>query len=282
MQTKSLPVVIEKSDSAAFDARFIMSAATPDRVHYVYKLTARNPIDRRKYYIGVRTCDGAPSKDSGYMSSSRYVQAAIDAGVVFDKNIICVGFDRIHANDIEQALLGYHYKVNREEFFNRGIVTSDRFTTIGPFDDARRAIALEAMGRPEVRAKIGAANSIALRGKKQTTEQIAKRVEKLKGHVVSKETRKKIGAANSRALLGKSLSEEHRKAISEGNKGKIRTDDQRAAISRRMSGKEQSPEHKEAARLARIAAYARPEVKERMRAAQKARFEREKAAKNVS
>lgn len=32
MQTKHLPVTVEKSDSAAYDARFTMSAATPDRV----------------------------------------------------------------------------------------------------------------------------------------------------------------------------------------------------------------------------------------------------------
>ena len=32
MQTKHLPVTVEKSDREAYDARFVMSAATPDRV----------------------------------------------------------------------------------------------------------------------------------------------------------------------------------------------------------------------------------------------------------
>ena len=32
MITKNLPVTIEKADSNEYDARFVMSAATPDRV----------------------------------------------------------------------------------------------------------------------------------------------------------------------------------------------------------------------------------------------------------
>ena len=56
-------------------------------------------------------------------------------------------------------------------------------------------------------------------GYKLTEEQRSAMRERMKGHLVSEETRRKIGAANSIALKGKKLSPELCKQISERNKG---------------------------------------------------------------
>jgi hypothetical protein len=86
----------------------------------VYKLTAVNPADERRFYIGVRTSQVFPDLDP-YMGSSEAVDSAIRAGVVFEKKILTVGFDRAQAFGIEQALLKFHDVVNNSEFFNVGI-----------------------------------------------------------------------------------------------------------------------------------------------------------------
>jgi hypothetical protein len=52
------------------------------------------------------------------------------------------------------------------------------------------------------------------------------------GRAVSKETRAKIGAANSRVLTGRKLSIAHIAAISAAHTGKIKTKAHRAALSR--------------------------------------------------
>jgi HK97 family phage prohead protease len=44
LQTKHLPVTVEKSDSEAYDARFVMSASTPDRVKDTIDPTAYDAV----------------------------------------------------------------------------------------------------------------------------------------------------------------------------------------------------------------------------------------------
>ena len=67
--------------------------------------------------------------------------------------------------------------------------------------------------------------SLAHRGKPQTPEHIAKRVEKLVGHEVSAETREKIGAPQR----GRKLSEEHKAKLK-------KSPEQRAAAAQRKLG----------------------------------------------
>lgn len=47
MQTKHLPVTVEKSDREAYDARFTMSAATPDRVKDTIEPAAYDSVVRK-------------------------------------------------------------------------------------------------------------------------------------------------------------------------------------------------------------------------------------------
>lgn len=47
MQTKHLPVMIQKSDATGYDARFVMSAATPDRVRDTIDASAYETVVRR-------------------------------------------------------------------------------------------------------------------------------------------------------------------------------------------------------------------------------------------
>lgn len=98
----------------------------------------------------------------------------------------------------------------------------------------------------ETKRKIGMANSIALKGKKQSAKLIAKRVAGMIGHKVSQEARNKISLSNTgkkrtleqriknseagkksyangrvhaRGMLGKTFSEEARKKMSEAHAG---------------------------------------------------------------
>ena len=59
MQTKHLPVTVEKSDSAAYDARFVMSASTPDRVNDTIDPTAYDSVvSKTKRLIALWQHDG--------------------------------------------------------------------------------------------------------------------------------------------------------------------------------------------------------------------------------
>jgi predicted nucleic acid-binding protein len=61
--------------------------------HYVYKITNHNPVDSRKFYIGVRTTKGRlPEDDINYMGSSDTLTAAIktQGKKYFSKEILSV------------------------------------------------------------------------------------------------------------------------------------------------------------------------------------------------
>lgn len=200
MQTKHLSVTIEKADvSSGYDARFIMSAATPDRVHYVYKLTARNPIDERKYYVGVRSCSGTPENDD-YMGSSRAVDDAIASGVVFTKKILCTGYDRKQAAGIESALHKFYDAARNPEFFNQ----------------------------------LNAGDHCPRTGKKHTEETKRKMSEGHKGKVLSEETRNRMSASRigNTYNLGNKASDATKVKMSVAAKNFAITEEGRAAKSR--------------------------------------------------
>lgn len=104
----------------------------------------------------------------------------------------------------------------------------------------------------ETKAKIGAANSVALKGNKIPPEVTAKRVAKVLGQRRSEETKSKMRAAQSghtpvNAIIrsaelrrGKPLPVEHRQKISASMKGRERTLEHCANLSASQKGKKKS------------------------------------------
>jgi hypothetical protein len=202
MLTKNLPITIEKSANADFDARFVMSAATPDRVkdtispaayksatkidinryHYVYKLTAINPLDERRFYIGVRTSTTSPDLDP-YMGSSNSVNEAISNGVVFEKKILATAFTREDAVSMEIGLHRYHDAKNNPKFFNLCNQVSTGFDC-GPLNSIKLASLYAKGKRLGFKAGNQPSPEIISKGQKkryanETVEQKAARVAKM-------------------------------------------------------------------------------------------------------
>ena len=73
--------------------------------HYTYLITNLSPIDSRKFYVGVRSCNVNPFEDS-YMGSSKKLKSHIEVQGLsnFTKKIIHVYKDRDSAAMNERAL----------------------------------------------------------------------------------------------------------------------------------------------------------------------------------
>ena len=108
--------------------------------HYVYKITNINPVDSRKYYIGVHTCENIkPEEDVSYMGSSKYLNEAIQqqGKENFIKEILSTWETRELANAEEARL---HVEINvaaNPEYYNRANATGNgfcRFNTVPVID----------------------------------------------------------------------------------------------------------------------------------------------------
>jgi hypothetical protein len=89
--------------------------------HYVYKITNIEPTDSRKYYIGVHTCENiTPEEDTKYMSSSKYLKAAIkqQGKEYFIKEILSIWESREEANMEEVRLHWFHNVAKHKEYYN--------------------------------------------------------------------------------------------------------------------------------------------------------------------
>jgi hypothetical protein len=102
--------------------------------HYVYKITNHNPVDSRKFYIGVRTTKGRlPEDDINYMGSSDTLTAAIktQGKKYFSKEILSVWQSKDDAY-AEEIRLHELYDVCRNmEYYNNANQTSTKFCTDG-------------------------------------------------------------------------------------------------------------------------------------------------------
>jgi len=174
-----------------------------DKHHYVYKLTALNPVDARKYYIGVRSSDCLPEEDVAYFGSSKHVDAAIASGVIFEKTILATGYDRHQVGGIEEALHNFHNVSNNPAFFNV----------------ARAGTHYSRLGRPH-------------------TEETKNKLSKiLKNRVISEESKKRmsISRMGNKYNLGKSASEQTKSKMSLSAKAFSNTEKGKAL--RSMAGK---------------------------------------------
>ena len=95
--------------------------------HYTYFLTAKEPFNGMKYYIGVRSCKGSPEEDK-YLSSSKVIKHnKIDV----DKHILATWNSRKEAVDHEILLHNCFNVAVNKEFFNQAKQTSVGFDTSG-------------------------------------------------------------------------------------------------------------------------------------------------------
>jgi hypothetical protein len=95
--------------------------------HYTYFLTAKEPFEGMKYYIGVRSCECAPEEDE-YMGSSRVIKRN---KVAVDKHILATWSTREEAVSHE-ILLHECFDVARNgEFFNQAKQKTTGFDTTG-------------------------------------------------------------------------------------------------------------------------------------------------------
>jgi hypothetical protein len=102
-----------------------------EKKHYVYLLINKKPIDKKKYYIGVRSCICEPSEDK-YFSSSKIIKKIIkEQGLIFTKKILKIFRTREDAVNFEILL---HKKFNVGEnfkYYNIVNQTTNKFDTTG-------------------------------------------------------------------------------------------------------------------------------------------------------
>jgi group I intron endonuclease len=97
----------------------------------------------------------------------------------------------------------------------------------------------------ESKRKMSINISIALKGKKRSEEQNKKQSLRMLNHAVSLETRKKIGNANKISLKGKRQTPEHIENSAKTRRGKSRSQETKEKISKTEKGKIVSNETKE-------------------------------------
>lgn len=110
--------------------------------HYVYKITNLNPLDERKYYIGVRSSECKPEDDVNYWGSSSILKMEIKerGRDLFKKDILEIFNTRKEALD-EEIILHEKYNVSlNNEFYNLAKSRSHKY---------------DAKGRVSVRDKFG-------------------------------------------------------------------------------------------------------------------------------
>lgn len=101
--------------------------------HYIYKITNLKPLDARKYYIGVRTCECPPEDDKKYMGSSKYLKDVFaEIGIDnFKKEILSVWDTRKLANKEEIRLHELYDVAKNPKFYNKSRATTGKFCTEG-------------------------------------------------------------------------------------------------------------------------------------------------------
>ena len=95
--------------------------------HYTYFLTAKEPFNGMKYYIGVRSCKSSPEEDK-YMGSSKVLKRN---KIAVDKHILATWETRQEAVSHEILLHDCFDVAVNPELFNQAIQTAVGFDTSG-------------------------------------------------------------------------------------------------------------------------------------------------------
>lgn len=170
--------------------------------HYTYFLTAKEPFNGMKYYIGVRSCKVNPEEDK-YLSSSKVIKRN---KIAVDKHILATWDTRQEAVSHEILLHDCFDVAVNPEFFNQATQTAVGFDTSGKPSSFK--------GKQHTLETIGKMRESKLNQSDETKQKISNT---LKGHVAWNKGVSPTDDAKykmSQAKLGKICSMEHRLNIS--------------------------------------------------------------------
>jgi len=174
--------------------------------HYTYFLTAKEPFNGMKYYIGVRSCKSNPEEDK-YMGSSKIIKRN---KVAVDKHILATWNSRKEAVSHEILLHECFDVALNKEFFNQSLQTAVGFDTSGKPSPMK--------GKKHTAETIEKMRESSL---KQTAETRQKISNTLKGHIAWNKGISPTSDAKEKmrqAKLGKICSLEHRDNISKAKR----------------------------------------------------------------
>jgi hypothetical protein len=170
--------------------------------HYTYFLTAKEPFNGMKYYIGVRSCKSNPEEDK-YLGSSKVIK---QNKIAVNKHILATWDTRQEAISHEILLHDCFNVSTNKEFFNQANQTSVGFDTTG--------IESHFKGKKHKPESIEKMRESKLNQSFETKKKISNT---LKGHVAWNKGVSPTDNAKYKmrqAKLGKICSEEHRLNIS--------------------------------------------------------------------
>ena len=170
--------------------------------HYTYFLTAKEPFNGMKYYIGVRSCKVNPEEDK-YLSSSKVIKRN---KIAVDKHILATWNTRQEAVSHEILLHDCFNVSTNKEFFNQSKQTALGFDTTGMLSPMK--------GKKHTLEAIEKMRKSSLNQSPETRQKISNT---LKGHVAWNKGVSPTDDAKykmSQAKLGKICSIEHRLNIS--------------------------------------------------------------------
>jgi hypothetical protein len=174
--------------------------------HYTYFLTAKEPFNGMKYYIGVRSCKINPEEDK-YLSSSKVIKRN---KIAVDKHILATWNTRQEAVSHEIVLHDCFDVAVNPEFFNQATQTAVGFDTSGKPSSMK--------GKQHTLETIGKMRESKLNQSDETKQKISNT---LKGHVAWNKGVSPTDDAKykmSQAKLGKICSIEHRLNISKAKR----------------------------------------------------------------
>jgi hypothetical protein len=226
--------------------------------HYTYFLTAKEPYQGMKYYIGVRSCNGKPEEDS-YVCSSKVIKRN---KIKVSKQVLAVWSSRKEAESHEILLHDCFDVARNKEFFNQAKHTSTGFNTAGQESSMKgKKHTLEAIEK----MKVAHRNQAPMKGKKHSKETKEKiRITRV-GKKHTAETNEKIRLANLGKKreplsqeakdnlrvknLGKTVSAETKQKISSTSKGRNAWNKGLKGGTSWNKGMKMTPEHCESIRL---------------------------------
>jgi len=174
--------------------------------HYTYFLTAKEPFNGMKYYIGVRSCKSNPEEDK-YMGSSKIIKRN---KVAVDKHILATWNSRKEAVTHEILLHECFDVALNKEFFNQALQTAVGFDTSGKPSPMK--------GKQHTLETIEKMRESKLNQSTETKQKIANT---LKGHVAWNKGISPTDDAKYKmrqAKLGKICSKEHCENISKAKR----------------------------------------------------------------
>jgi hypothetical protein len=140
-------------------------------------ITVKNPTDSRRFYIGVRSCNGKPEEDTYWGSSVHFKKWQKENGTHgLEKQVLACWPSREEANSHEMLLHDCFGIPVNVEFWNRAKSTSSGFSTSGT------------KASEETKKKL----SVAHKGKVISDAQKQKLSASKIGHSVSEEARQKL------------------------------------------------------------------------------------------